>query len=114
MPTRSAAEKGFRNGEIGEEMMNRSMKIGIIGDLSVDHSSRVATDAALNHAAAALSVSVDCSWLPTLMLEKEGVESALTAFDALWCGPGSPYASMEAALLAIRFARERDRPFVAT
>jgi CTP synthase (UTP-ammonia lyase) len=94
--------------------MNRRVKIGIIGDLDANHPSRVATDAALNHAAAALSAAVDCSWLATQMLEKEGVESTLAPFDALWCGPGSPYASMDAALQAVRYARERDRPFVAT
>jgi CTP synthase (UTP-ammonia lyase) len=94
--------------------MDRPVKIGIIGDLDEKHPSRIATDASLNHAAAALSAAVDCSWVSTKKLEQEGVESALAPFDALWCGPGSPYASMEAALQAVRFARERDRPFVAT
>jgi CTP synthase (UTP-ammonia lyase) len=68
----------------------------------------------LNHAASALSAAVDISWVPTLVVEKEGVVSSLESFDALFCAPGSPYASMEAALRAVRFARERDRPFVAT
>jgi CTP synthase (UTP-ammonia lyase) len=94
--------------------MGGPVKIGIIGDLRVDNPSRVATDAALNHAASALSAAVDISWVPTLVVEKEGVVSSLESFDALFCAPGSPYASMEAALRAVRFARERDRPFVAT
>jgi len=94
--------------------MNRPVKIGIIGDLDKNHPSRIATDAALNHAAAILSVAVDCSWLSTRMLGQEGVDTTLKPFDGLWGAPGSPYASMEGALLAIRFARERNRPFVAT
>lgn len=94
--------------------MNWPVKIGIIGDLDKNHPSHIATDAALNHAAAILSVAVDCSWLSTRMLEQEGVDTTLKPFDGLWGAPGSPYASMEGALLAIRFARERNRPFVAT
>jgi CTP synthase (UTP-ammonia lyase) len=94
--------------------MNRLVKIGIIGDLDGNHPSRVATDAALNHAAASLSAAVDISWVPTLVVGKEGACSALESFDALFCAPGSPYESMEGALEGIRFARERDRPFVAT
>jgi CTP synthase (UTP-ammonia lyase) len=94
--------------------MNRPVNIGIVGDLDANHPSHLATDAALNHAAAALSVAVDCSWLSTRMLEKEGVAAALEPFDGLWGAPGSPYGSMEGALQAIRFARERNRPFVAT
>lgn len=33
---------------------------------------------------------------------------------AIWCVPGSPYASTEGALAAIRFARETRRPFLGT
>jgi CTP synthase (UTP-ammonia lyase) len=94
--------------------MNRPLKIGILGDLDTNHPSRIATDAALNHAATVLSAAIDISWLPTRMLEQEGVELALKPFDALWCAPGSPYESMDGALDGIRFAREKDRPFVAT
>jgi CTP synthase (UTP-ammonia lyase) len=35
-------------------------------------------------------------------------------FDGLWCVPGSPYASMEGALNAIRQARESGLPFLGT
>jgi CTP synthase (UTP-ammonia lyase) len=98
----------------GKEKMNRPLKIGILGDLDTNHPSRIATDAALNHAATLLSVAVHCSWLPTRILNKEDVELALKPFDALWCAPGSPYESMDGALEGIRFAREKDRPFVAT
>ena len=88
--------------------------IGLIGDIAPSNPSRIATDAALAHAAAALSATVDCSWLPTPLIEKDGAELVLAPFDALWCAPGSPYDSMEGALEGIRFARERGKPFVAT
>lgn len=94
--------------------MNRPVKIGIIGDLDVNNPSRIATDSSLDHAAAAVSAGVDYSWVSTRKVEEDGVENTLASFDGLWCAPGSPYASMEGALQAIRFARERNRPFVAT
>jgi CTP synthase (UTP-ammonia lyase) len=94
--------------------MNQPVKIGIIGDLDPSHPSRITTDAALNHAATLLSAAVHCSWSPTRILNKEDVELVLESFDALFCAPGSPYESMDGALEGIRFAREKDRPFVAT
>jgi len=38
----------------------------------------------------------------------------LSPYHAIWCVPASPYASMEGALRAIRFAREAPRPFLGT
>ncbi len=94
--------------------MDRRLSIGIFGDLDARHPSRVATDAALTHSASRLSAAVDCYWLPTDRIAREGAESVLSPLDALFCAPGSPYASMDGALEGIRFARERNRPFVAT
>jgi CTP synthase (UTP-ammonia lyase) len=93
--------------------MNRLLKIGIIGDLDTNHPSRIATDAALEHAAAVCAAAVEISWLPTLAIERRGMD-LLEPFDGLFCAPGSPYESMDGALEGIRFAREKDRPFVAT
>jgi len=94
--------------------MNRPLRVGIIGDFDPSYPSHAATNEALSHAAMALSVTVDCSWLPTGPLEDEGIEVTLKQFDALWCAPGSPYKSMNGALRAIRFAREHGWPFVGT
>jgi CTP synthase (UTP-ammonia lyase) len=38
----------------------------------------------------------------------------LIDYDGIWCVPASPYANTGAALSAIRFAREQDRPFLGT
>ena len=93
--------------------MASNLKIGVIGDFDPRSVSHAATNAALDHAAAALHVSVNVSWLPAPSLEDRPAP-ALEAFDALWCAPGSPYRSMDGALAGIRFARERRRPFFAT
>lgn len=41
-------------------------------------------------------------------------EHTLSGANAIWCVPGSPYANMDGALAAIRFARERAIPFLGT
>jgi CTP synthase (UTP-ammonia lyase) len=94
--------------------MNRQLKVGIIGDYDPNLLSHIPTNEALGHAAKALSVSVDSSWLPTESLTYGFDGRTLKQFDALWCAPGSPYKSMDGALQAIQFARETGWPFVGT
>ena len=94
--------------------MHKSLRVGIIGDYNPTSRFHRATDAALQHAADALAVAIDVVWLPTPAMAGEQREALLQPFDALWCAPGSPYASMEGALQAIRFAREQGRPFIGT
>ena len=94
--------------------MQKPLKVGVIGDYHPASRFHAATNAAVDHAAGALALSVEVAWLPTLALAEEGHESALIVYDALWCAPGSPYQSMAGALQAIRFARERGRPFIGT
>ncbi len=94
--------------------MPQPLKVGIIGNFNPNSPSHAATDEALSHAARALSVTLTTSWLPTQQLDDEFSESTLNRFDALWCAPGSPYKSMSGALKAIRFAREKDWPFMGT
>ena len=94
--------------------MATELRVGVIGDWDPARVSHVATNDALGHAAEVLAVSLETSWLPTGVLSQPGSAPLLDACDALWCAPGSPYESMEGALAAIRFARERDRPFIGT
>jgi CTP synthase (UTP-ammonia lyase) len=94
--------------------MDQLLKVGIIGDFDPNLPSHIATNEGLSHAAAALSVTLECSWRPTQSLNEEGREAMLQPFDALWCAPASPYKSMHGALRAIRFAREKGWPFIGT
>jgi len=94
--------------------MNQLLCVGIIGDFDSRYPSHLATNEALRHAARALSVALDYTWLLTPRLDDASSETTLRQFDALWCAPGSPYKSMNGALRAIRFAREKDWPFIAT
>lgn len=93
--------------------MRRRVLAGVIGDDHPAVQGYVVIREALHHAAHALSVDVETHWLPTTALGGT-VETDLAAYDALWCGPWGPYQNMEAALRAIRFARERGLPFLGT
>jgi CTP synthase (UTP-ammonia lyase) len=94
--------------------MHDLLRVGIIGDFDPQRRSHTATNEAISHAANALSVTVQCAWLSTPSLDGADYETMLQPFDALWCAPASPYKSMQGALQAIRFAREKDWPFLGT
>ena len=91
--------------------MSQSLRVGMIGDLGLDHPSRLATENALRHAARVLAVTVEPTWLPTRSLDKEF--GKLGQFDAL-CAPGGLYNNVSGGLRAIQFAREEGWPFFGT
>lgn len=90
-----------------------SLRIAVISEFNPDFPPHPATNVALQHSARALGVAVEAYWLDTEPLESVSLNK-LEPFDAFWCAPGSPYTSLSGALRAIRFAREKDRPFVGT
>ena len=87
------------------------IRVGLIGDYDPSVTAHQAIPRALSLAAAAVPISVTPEWVPT---EEITTDARVAAFDALWCVPASPYRSAEGALRAIRFARERGRPFLGT
>jgi CTP synthase (UTP-ammonia lyase) len=93
--------------------MRPSLRIGFIGDFSPAVRAHVAIPKALMAAAQELECDLIPVWLHTSSLST-GVEDVLHSYDALWCIPGSPYANMDGALRAIRFARENRCPFLGT
>jgi len=94
--------------------MNQSLRVGIIGDFDPHNQTHIATNDALSHAASALAVAMEATWLPTQSLDNEFSQTKLKQFDALWCAPASPYKSMSGALRSIRFARQEGWPFIGT
>jgi len=93
--------------------MRRLVRAGVIGDDHPAVQGYTVIREALQHAASALAVEVETEWMPSAALGA-GLESELQSFDALWCGPWGPYQNTEAALRAIRYARERRVPFLGT
>ena len=94
--------------------MSAPLSIGILGDYNPASRYHLATNEAIRHAALALGLAVEITWLPTPALEGVQARTILERFDGLWCSPGSPYESMQGALDGIRYARERGKPFVGT
>lgn len=86
----------------------------MIGDYEPARPAHQAVMAALGHAADELSVKLDVSWLPTeALLVSEHIQK-LEQYDGLWAAPGSPYQSLDGALMGIQYARETGRPFIGT
>ncbi len=93
--------------------MTRSIRIGLIGDYNPEVKAHIAIPRAVALASSAKAIEAETSWLPTPLLESLA-EDELSSYDALWCVPASPYASMDGALRGIRFAREHGYPFLGT
>ena len=91
-----------------------SVRIGIVGDYDPGFVAHTTTDSSLREAAKSLGLALESSWLPTPSLRGGNLEEMLAATDGLWISAGSPYANRDGAFAAIRWARERDWPLVAT
>jgi CTP synthase (UTP-ammonia lyase) len=91
--------------------LKQSIAIGLVGDYDAAVTAHRAIPPALALAANTLGLGVTHEWLAT---ETITGAARVTGFDGLWCVPGSPYRSMDGALLAIRHARERGIPFLGT
>ena len=94
--------------------MKPAIRIAIVADYDPKNKYHVATEESVTHAAEALEIAAESLWLDTDTLDNTASEARLAECDAIWCGTSSPYRSMEGALRAIRFAREKGVPFVGT
>ncbi len=84
-----------------------SALIGVVGDFNPKNPTHRFTNEALDH------VRLPFEWVPTDAIEDEP-EERLAAYHGIWIAPASPYRSMDGALSAIRYARERGVPLVGT
>lgn len=89
-----------------------AISIGVVGDYEPSKETHAATTDALHHAAGAQGVELEVAWVPTTEIAAD--ENLAAGFDGLVVAPGSPYASVEGALSAIRIARTTDIPVLAT
>lgn len=87
------------------------IRVGLVGDHDPAVPAHQAIPRALALAEEATGVTVAHEWVPT---DEITADARLSAYDALWCVPASPYRSTDGALRAIRFAREQGRPFLGT
>jgi CTP synthase (UTP-ammonia lyase) len=88
--------------------MANTTRIGIIGDFNAENPTHIATNQGIEHAAEALDRHFEAVWLPTDQPQEFG------RFHGLFCSPGSPYKSLDGALVGIQYARENNIPFIGT
>jgi len=82
--------------------------VGIVGDFDAKNHTHQATNRALTDAA------VPYEWVSTTDVPVHEPERRLARYGGILVAPSSPYRSMDGALAAIRFARERGVPLVGT
>ncbi|WP_175409382.1 hypothetical protein [Streptomyces sp. TRM64462] len=89
----------------------RTPRIALVGDRSPAVTSHARVPRLLDALADRDGLVVDAYWVGT----EDAVEpGAVAGFDGVWLLPGSPYRSEAGALAAVRTARERGIPFLAT
>lgn len=86
-------------------------RLAIVGDHDPAMYTHRAIDEALAHVCELREHALEWSWIPTTALSS-GAAEPLSLFDAILLAPGSPYASLDGALAAVRFARESALPFL--
>jgi CTP synthase (UTP-ammonia lyase) len=87
-------------------MISDRARVAVVGDFDPANRTHRFTSEALEH------VGLRFEWVPT---DAPGDwDHMLPAYDGLWIAPASPYRSMDGALAAIRYARERGVPLVGT
>jgi CTP synthase (UTP-ammonia lyase) len=87
-------------------MTSATPLIGVVGDFDLANRTHQFTNEALEH------VGLRFEWVPT---DAAGDwEERLAGYDGVWIAPASPYRSMDGALAAVRYARERGVPLVGT
>jgi CTP synthase (UTP-ammonia lyase) len=84
------------------------MRLGVVADYDPGNETHLGTDAGLAHA------GIDFEWVPTDEISPTDPTARLDGYAGLMIGPASPYRSMDGALAAVRLARERGVPLVAT
>jgi len=87
-------------------------RLALIGDYSAGIVAHRAIPLALELAVKNTGVDLAWDWVGTETITD--APRQLAGFAGFWCVPGSPYRNMAGALAAIRFAREKHRPFVGT
>jgi CTP synthase (UTP-ammonia lyase) len=86
-------------------------RLAIVGDYDPAMFTHRAIDDALAHVRELREHALEWSWIGTSSVANGG-EEQLAVLDAVWLAPGSPYESLDGALAAVRFARERSIPFL--
>ena len=91
-------------------MTNHTARVALVGDRSANVRAHARIPVLIEALLRREGIALDAYWIAT----PEAEECDLRGFDAIWVVPGSPYASADGAITAVRTARERRIPFLGT
>ena len=91
--------------------MHTSARLAIVGDHDPTMYTHLAIDEALRHVRELREHALEWKWIGTAEIATD-LETHLALVDAIWLAPGSPYASLDGALAAVRHARVGAIPFL--
>jgi len=91
-------------------MTNHTARVALVGDRSANVRAHARIPVLIEALLRREGIALDAYWIAT----PEAEECDLSGFDAIWVVPGSPYASADGAIAAVRTARERRIPFLGT
>jgi CTP synthase (UTP-ammonia lyase) len=86
-------------------------RVAVVGDFDPTMYTHRAIDEALDHVRELREHALEWKWIATSALATEP-DQHLALIDAIWLAPGSPYASLDGALAAVRCARQNGIPFL--
>lgn len=91
-------------------MTNHAARIALVGDRSANVVAHARIPVLVEALLRRDSIALDAYWIASTEADADRLER----FDAIWAVPGSPYASEEGVVAAIRTARELGIPFLGT
>lgn len=91
-------------------MANRAPRVALVGDRSANVRAHARIPGLIASLLNRESIALDAYWIGT----EDALDCDFTGFDAIWVVPGSPYASIDGALAAVRTAREHQIPYLGT
>jgi len=87
-----------------------TVSIALLGEYTPTFPPHQSTNAAIEHARAALEFDVNADWISTADID----HTLFDHYSGIWIAPGSPYKDMDKTLAAIRHARENNIPCFGT
>ena len=88
-------------------------RIALIGDHNPTVLAHQAIPVALERAGREAGGRLTWDWIDTTSIGPD-INARLAEYTGIWCVPASPYVNAAGAIAAIRYARERHRPFLGT
>lgn len=91
-------------------MTDHVPRVALVGDRSANVRAHARIPVLIEALLRREGIALDGYWIAT----PEAEDCDLSGFDAIWVVPGSPYASADGAIAAVRTAREQQIPFLGT